>query len=101
MTACSFFIDSYHFCWLPKQHKVRHTHTHTHILTHSQVRAAEALSKLVSELKESLILNDFSSINDVITQRTTELRQLQRQQKQLLMTMYSAASGNTSNTGIS
>ena len=75
------------------------THTHTH--THTQVRAAEALSKLVSELKESLILNDFSSINEVTTQRTAELRQLQRQQQQLLKTMYTTASGGTGKTGVS
>lgn len=31
------------------------------------------MSKLVAELKEYLILNDFSSINETITQRSSEL----------------------------
>lgn len=44
-----------------------------------QVRAAEALSKLVSELKEYVILNDFSTINTTITRRSEELQRRQQQ----------------------
>ena len=43
------------------------------------MRAAEGLSKLVSELKEYLILNDFSSINTTITSRTRDLETFQNQ----------------------
>ncbi|XP_003387061.1 PREDICTED: mediator of RNA polymerase II transcription subunit 22-like [Amphimedon queenslandica] len=42
------------------------------------VRAAESLSRLVSELKEYLILHDFSAINDSLTKRATELEQHQK-----------------------
>ena len=44
-----------------------------------QVRAAESLSQLVAELKEYLILNDFSTINDTTSARANELREAQKQ----------------------
>ena len=53
-----------------------------------QVRAAEALSKLVSDLKENLILNDFSTINETTTKRIAELEALQKQQVQQLEAVY-------------
>ena len=53
-----------------------------------QVRAAEALSKLVSDLKENLILNDFSTINETTTRRIAELESLQTQQVQRMEDMY-------------
>ena len=55
------------------------------------VRAAESLSKLVSDLKETLILNDLSSINEVTTRRTEELQQLLTQQQEKLQALYSPA----------
>lgn len=54
------------------------------------VRAAEALSKLVSDLKEILILNDFSFINEITTQRTEELQYLSAEQSKELMELYAS-----------
>jgi mediator of RNA polymerase II transcription subunit 22 len=42
-----------------------------------KVRAGESLTKLVSELKEFLVLNDFPSLNESISQRRSELQQMQ------------------------
>ena len=52
------------------------------------MRAAEALSKLVSDLKENLILNDFSTINETTTRRIAQLEVLQTQQVQRMEDMY-------------
>ncbi|MED6291854.1 Mediator of RNA polymerase II transcription subunit 22, partial [Characodon lateralis] len=41
------------------------------------VRAGESLMKLVSDLKQFLILNDFPSVNDAISQQNQQLRALQ------------------------
>ena len=57
------------------------------------VRAAESLSKLVSDLKETLILNDLSSINEVITRRTDKLKKLQAQQQKELAALYTPPVG--------
>ncbi|XP_045431138.1 mediator of RNA polymerase II transcription subunit 22 isoform X1 [Pipistrellus kuhlii] len=46
------------------------------IVSH-QVRAGESLMKLVSDLKQFLILNDFPSVNEAIDQRNQQLRALQ------------------------
>lgn len=56
------------------------------------VRAAEALSKLASDLKEVLILNDFSFINEITTQRTEELQSLTAEQNRQLMELYASMS---------
>lgn len=53
-----------------------------------QVRAAEVLFKMVSDLKEYLILNDFTAINDTITHHTSELHRLQSQSLNELQHMY-------------
>lgn len=42
-----------------------------------QVRAGESLMKLVSDLKQFLILNDFPSVNDAISLQNQHLRSLQ------------------------
>ena len=52
------------------------------------MRAAEALSKLVSDLKENLILNDFSTINETTSKRIAELESLRKQQVQQLDALY-------------
>ena len=52
------------------------------------MRAAKALSKLVSDLKENLILNDFSTINETTTRKIAELETLQAQQVQRMEEMY-------------
>lgn len=44
-----------------------------------QVRAGESLMKLVSDLKQFLILNDFPSVNDAISHRNQQLRTLQEE----------------------
>ncbi|XP_006893485.1 PREDICTED: mediator of RNA polymerase II transcription subunit 22-like, partial [Elephantulus edwardii] len=43
------------------------------------VRAGESLMKLVSDLKQFLILNDFPSVNEGICQRNQQLRALQEE----------------------
>lgn len=52
------------------------------------MRSAEALSKLVSDLKENLILNDFSTINETTSRRIDELGTLQARQIQRMENMY-------------
>ena len=42
----------------------------------------------MSDLKENLILNDFSTINETTTKRIAELEALQRQQVQQLEAVY-------------
>ena len=44
-----------------------------------QVRAGESLMKLVSDLKQFLILNDFPSVNEAVDQRNQQLRALQEE----------------------
>ena len=74
-----------------------HTALFTCIL---QVRAAESLSKLVSDLKEYLILNDFSTVNDSCTQHISELAAAQAQNQTELEALYSqAAAVATAGTG--
>lgn len=58
-----------------------------HTLAHLQVRAGESLMKLVSDLKQFLILNDFPSVNDAIDQRDQQLRGLQEECDRKLVTL--------------
>ena len=55
-----------------------------------KVRAAESLSHLVAELKEYLILNDFSTINESLSQRAQELEDNQRFLSQEIQAMFEA-----------
>ncbi|XP_006029852.2 mediator of RNA polymerase II transcription subunit 22 isoform X2 [Alligator mississippiensis] len=48
-----------------------------HVRAANIVRAGESLMKLVSDLKQFLILNDFPSVNEAINQRNQQLRSLQ------------------------
>ncbi|XP_038063472.1 mediator of RNA polymerase II transcription subunit 22-like [Patiria miniata] len=48
-----------------------------HVRAANIVRAGESLMKLVSDIKEFLILNDFPSANAAIGQRTQFLRNIQ------------------------
>ncbi|XP_053228997.1 mediator of RNA polymerase II transcription subunit 22-like isoform X2 [Podarcis raffonei] len=50
------------------------------------VRAGESLMKLVSDLKQFLILSDFPSINKAINQRNQQLRSLQEECDKKLIT---------------
>ncbi|XP_014781623.1 mediator of RNA polymerase II transcription subunit 22 isoform X1 [Octopus bimaculoides] len=51
------------------------------------VRAGESLMKLVSDLKQFLILNDFPSVNDVIGQNTKLYKQKQSELDTKLLTL--------------
>ena len=59
-----------------------------HIL---QVHTSEGLSKLVSDLKEYLILNEFSTVNDSCTQHISELAAAQAQNQTEVEALYSQA----------
>ncbi|XP_074871586.1 mediator of RNA polymerase II transcription subunit 22 isoform X2 [Carettochelys insculpta] len=48
-----------------------------HVRAANIVRAGESLMKLVSDLKQFLILNDFPSVNEAINQRNQQLRSMQ------------------------
>ena len=41
------------------------------------VRAGESLMKLVSDLKQYLILNDFPSVNEAISQNSNMFKEMQ------------------------
>ena len=43
----------------------------------NMVRAGESLMKLVSDLKQYLILNDFPSVNDAISQNSNMFKEMQ------------------------
>ncbi|XP_052505799.1 mediator of RNA polymerase II transcription subunit 22 isoform X2 [Budorcas taxicolor] len=51
------------------------------------VRAGESLMKLVSDLKQFLILNDFPSVNEAIDQRNQQLRALQEESDRKLIAL--------------
>uniref|UniRef100_G1Q418 Mediator of RNA polymerase II transcription subunit 22 n=1 Tax=Myotis lucifugus TaxID=59463 RepID=G1Q418_MYOLU len=50
-----------------------------HVRASNIVRAGESLMKLVSDLKQFLILNDFPSVNQAIDQRNQQLQALQEE----------------------
>lgn len=72
--------------------QVSHVENEVAVRAANIVRAAEALAKLASDLKEILILNDFSSINEITTQRTEELQNLSAEQSRELMELYASVS---------
>lgn len=45
-----------------------------HVRASNIVRAGESLMKLVSDIKQYLILNDFPSVNEAITQNSKLFR---------------------------
>ncbi|XP_078739197.1 mediator of RNA polymerase II transcription subunit 22 isoform X1 [Lampetra fluviatilis] len=49
-------------------------HYEMHVRASNIVRAGESLTKLVSELKQFLILNDFAAVNEAVSQRAAHLR---------------------------
>ena len=63
-------------------------HHHLVVCCCLQVRAAEVLFKMVSDLKEYLILNDFTAINDTVSQHSRELHRLQSQTENDLQKLY-------------
>lgn len=58
-----------------------------HVRASNIVRAGESLMKLVSDLKQYLILNDFPSVNDAITQNSKLFRTKQAECDQKLMSL--------------
>ncbi|KAM9394052.1 mediator of RNA polymerase II transcription subunit 22 isoform 1-T1 [Pholidichthys leucotaenia] len=54
-------------------------HYEMHVRAANIVRAGESLMKLVSDLKQFLILNDFPSVNEAITLQNQHLRSLQEE----------------------
>ncbi|XP_054582986.1 mediator of RNA polymerase II transcription subunit 22 isoform X1 [Eptesicus fuscus] len=58
-----------------------------HVRAANIVRAGESLMKLVSDLKQFLILNDFPSVNEAIDQRNQQLRALQEECDRKLTTL--------------
>ncbi|XP_008333634.1 mediator of RNA polymerase II transcription subunit 22-like isoform X1 [Cynoglossus semilaevis] len=54
-------------------------HYELHVRAANIVRAGESLMKLVSDLKQFLILNDFPSVNDAISLQNQNLRLLQEE----------------------
>nr|XP_042913953.1 mediator of RNA polymerase II transcription subunit 22-like [Parasteatoda tepidariorum] len=48
-----------------------------HVRAANIVRAAESLMKLISDIKQYLILNDFPSVNEAISQKTKMCRAVQ------------------------
>ncbi|KAM7447193.1 Mediator of RNA polymerase II transcription subunit 22 [Porites harrisoni] len=51
------------------------------------VRAGESLQKLVSDMKEFLILNDFPSVNTSITERSNALQEISNHTDQQLLAL--------------
>ena len=72
--------------------QVAHVENEIAVRAANIVRAAEALSKLVSDIKESLILNDFSTINEVTSQKIEELQKQTSQQQRELAEVYASVS---------
>ena len=58
------------------------------LFPHTQVRATEGLSKLVSDLKENMILNDFSTINETTSHRIAELERQRTVKDEELRLLY-------------
>ncbi|ELV12662.1 mediator of RNA polymerase II transcription subunit 22 [Tupaia chinensis] len=58
-----------------------------HVRAANIVRAGESLMKLVSDLKQFLILNDFPSVNEAIDQRNQQWRALQEECDRKLITL--------------
>ncbi|KAM6930363.1 mediator of RNA polymerase II transcription subunit 22 isoform 2-T2 [Xenentodon cancila] len=62
-------------------------HYEMHVRAANIVRAGESLMKLVSDLKQFLILNDFPSVNDAISLQNQQLRSLQEDCDKKLMSL--------------
>uniref|UniRef100_A0A0A9Y8G6 Mediator of RNA polymerase II transcription subunit 22 n=1 Tax=Lygus hesperus TaxID=30085 RepID=A0A0A9Y8G6_LYGHE len=56
-----------------------------HVRAANMVRAGESLMKLVSDIKQYLILNDFPSVNEAITTNSKLFRSKQQECDQKLM----------------
>ena len=57
------------------------------VLSFFQVRAGESLMKLVSDIRQFLILNDFPSVNESIRQKVEVNKQVQSEVDKTLLTL--------------
>ncbi|XP_065918430.1 mediator of RNA polymerase II transcription subunit 22-like [Dysidea avara] len=69
---------------------ISHVESEVKVRASNIVRAVEALSKLTSDVKENMILNDFSFINKCIEQRSSELEKLKADQLAELEQLHTA-----------
>jgi mediator of RNA polymerase II transcription subunit 22 len=70
------------------QAQVEHKSSEIKIRAANMVRASEALSHLVTDIQEFLILNDFSSINATVSQQTGELEGLIQEREDDITRLY-------------
>ncbi|KAG2470184.1 MED22 polymerase, partial [Polypterus senegalus] len=77
-------VQFFHPTLVPFRREAAPLNKHPDVL---QVRAGESLMKLVSDLKQFLILNDFPSVNEAINQRNQQLRSLQDECDKKLTTL--------------
>lgn len=80
------------------QAQVAHIENEVAVRAANIVRAAEALSRLVSDLKENLILNDFSTVNEITSQRVHELEKLTEEKRRELVRLYASVSKEKTET---
>ena len=78
--------------------QVAHVENEIEVRAANIVRAAEALFRLVSELKEYLILNDFSSINETITKKVVDLKSQDSARSQELRALHETKRTSALNT---
>lgn len=64
------------------------------LIAHITVRAGESLMKLVSEIKQYLILNDFHSVNDAIVANSQLYRATQSECDKKLMNLRETAAAD-------
>lgn len=76
------------FCFA---HTIRRRIIINHDIVSHTVRAGESLIKLVSDIKQYLILNDFHSVNEAITTNSQVFRTKQSECDKKLMTLREAA----------
>ncbi|XP_047500455.1 mediator of RNA polymerase II transcription subunit 22-like [Penaeus chinensis] len=62
-------------------------HYQMHVRSSNMVRAAESLMKLVADVKQYLILNDFPSVNEAITQNSKIFKSKSQEADQKLMAL--------------
>ncbi|KAK3858031.1 hypothetical protein Pmani_035728 [Petrolisthes manimaculis] len=67
--------------------QVEEIHFQMQVRSANMVRAAESLMKLVADVKQYLILNDFPSVNEAITQNSQIFKVKSQEADQKLMTL--------------
>ncbi|XP_042881732.1 mediator of RNA polymerase II transcription subunit 22-like [Penaeus japonicus] len=67
--------------------QVEEIHFQMQVRSSNMVRAAESLMKLVADVKQYLILNDFPSVNEAITQNSKIFKSKSQEADQKLMAL--------------